>query len=114
MSLRRFERGSMVAMSARMRFAVLIVAACTPHPQPEPSRTDVLEIQAAQNPDLDLLIVVDDSPSMLDKQQAFNQVFPVFVDQLASIPGGMPNVHLGIASTDMGTKGSASAMPAPQ
>jgi hypothetical protein len=30
------------------------------------------------------------------------------------IPGGLPNVHIGIASTDMGTKGSASAIPATQ
>jgi hypothetical protein len=98
----------------RIVFVMVLACACRPIPAIDPMRSDVLEIQAVQNPDLDLLIVVDDSRGMLDKQQAFARAFSVFVDEVASVPGGLPNVHIGIASTDMGTKGSASPTPAPQ
>ena len=78
---------------------------------PEPVRTQVLTYKAIANPDLDLLFVIDDSPSMLDKQVALKAAFPMLVAQLSSINGGVPNLHLGVVSSDMGTKGSAVATP---
>jgi hypothetical protein len=72
---------------------------------------EVLNVKAVQNPDLDLLFVIDDSASMADKQNALIDAFPQFVAQLATIDGGMPNIHLGVISSDMGTKGSAVEQP---
>jgi hypothetical protein len=96
----------------------LLLGACGPVEPPDPdaapvTRSDVLTVRALPNRDLDLLFIVDDSPSMLDKQAAVRAAFPAFVEQLASFEGGMPNLHLGVVSTDMGTKGSAVALPGP-
>src|SRR5690242_10751748 len=46
------------------------------------SRETVLEIPATPASDLDLLFVVDDSPSMLDKQTNLANNFPNFIDRL--------------------------------
>ena len=76
---------------------------------PAVQRTLVVTSKALANPDLDLLFVVDDSPSMIDKQISLKAAFPMLVAQLSSVTGGVPNLHLGVVSTDMGTKGSAVA-----
>ncbi|MEO7095793.1 MAG: hypothetical protein ABI175_21215 [Polyangiales bacterium] len=104
-------------MSVRTALAALLLtSACSP-PDPEPpdampdapdiQRTQVLTYKAIANSDLDLLFVIDDSPSMLDKQASLKAAFPMLVAQLSSVTGGVPNLHLGVVSSDMGTKGSA-------
>lgn len=54
-------------------------------------------------PNLDLLFVVDDSPSMIEKQTAFRAALPALVEQLATLDGGVPNLHVAVASSDLGT-----------
>ncbi|MEJ7598098.1 MAG: hypothetical protein WKG01_09340 [Kofleriaceae bacterium] len=76
-------------------------------------RSEVLMIKAVANPDLDLLFVIDDSASMADKQAALATAFPAFLAELATIEGGPPNLHIGVISSDMGTKGSAVEEPGP-
>jgi hypothetical protein len=103
--------------------SLLCLAACpdpiAPPPEvppdaaPELQRTDVLLVKAKQNPDLDLLLVIDDSPSMLDKQNALTRALPALQAQLAAIPGGVPNLHIGVVTSDMGTSSSGGAPPAP-
>ncbi len=51
---------------------------------------------------VDILFVVDNSASMAQEQQALTQTFPQFVDMLASMSGGMPDVHIGVISSDLG------------
>src|SRR5689334_17316909 len=80
---------------------------------PMDGRTTVVELPATVNRDLDLLFLVDDSPSMLDKQQNLVNNFPTFIDQLQRTPGGLPNLHIGVVTSDMGTKASGSATPGP-
>ena len=99
-----------------LALAPMCLVACDPvHVDPPDTtpRSEVLSVKAVPNPDLDLLFVIDDSASMTDKQNAFTQAFPAFLAQLATIPGGMPNLHLGVVSSDMGTKGSAVEEPGP-
>lgn len=108
-------------MRARPALAALLLASACHDPDPdlldampdgpETSRTQVLTYKALANPDLDLLFVIDDSPSMIDKQTSLKAAFPMLVAQLSSITGGVPNLHLGVISTDMGTKGSAVTVP---
>lgn len=76
-------------------------------------RPQVAEIYATPNRDLDLLFVIDDSPSMTDKQSNLVANFPNFINALNALPGGLPNLHLGVVSTDMGTKGKVVAQPGP-
>src|SRR5512144_2911376 len=104
--------------------SLLGVLACFPEPSDPPpppdaappaevQRADVLLVKAKQNPDLDLLLVIDDSPSMLDKQNALTRALPALQSQLAAIPGGVPNLHVGVVTSDMGTSSSGGLAPAP-
>ena len=63
---------------------------------------EVLVMPTMPTHDLDLLFVIDDSPSMLDKQVNLRAAFPHFMDQLTSLPNGLPNVHIGVVTSDMG------------
>jgi hypothetical protein len=74
-------------------------------------RQTVAEITTSRA--LDLLFVIDDSGGMADHQARLAQSFPVLVNELASQAGGLPDLHVGVISTDMGTKASGSASPAP-
>jgi hypothetical protein len=43
--------------------------------------------------------VVDDSSGMLEEQQKY---LPLLVRQLEELPGGLPSLHVGVVSTDLG------------
>jgi len=74
---------------------------------------EVTVMRAVPNPDLDLLFVIDNSPSTADKQASLVENFPRFIDRLAQLDGGLPNLHIGVVTSDMGTQGSAVATPGP-
>jgi len=73
----------------------------------------VLDLPAIPNPDVDILFVIDNSPSMTDKQNAMIESFPKMMDALQSLPGGLPNIHIGVVTSDMGTKGSFDSQAGP-
>ncbi|WP_428261916.1 hypothetical protein [Haliangium sp.] len=54
--------------------------------------------------DVDILFVIDDSESMGEEQASLIKNFPGFIAKLQSIQGGLPNIHIAIASTDMGAQ----------
>jgi hypothetical protein len=80
---------------------------------PQQGRVEYKDIPVTVNRDIDILFVVDDSPSMLDKQTNLKANFPNFINVLNTIEGGLPNVHLGVVTSDMGTKGADDAQPGP-
>jgi hypothetical protein len=51
--------------------------------------------------DIDILFVIDNSPSTSDKQAKFAANFPRFIEALDRFPGGRPNVHIGVVSSTM-------------
>src|SRR5262245_47620406 len=57
------------------------------------------------NYDLDILFVIDDSPSMEDERANLKRNLPVFMNVLKSLPGGLPDVHIGVISTSLGVVG---------
>jgi hypothetical protein len=75
-----------------------------------PDLVQVALISATLSQDLDLLFVIDDSPSMLDKQTNLKNSFPVF---LSAFGTAIPNVHIGVITTDMGALGDDDASPGP-
>jgi hypothetical protein len=103
-------------MILRGTIAIALVTACgggqTPHFDAgvDPHQP-VAEVPVTVNRDIDLLFVIDDSPSMLDKQNNLANNFPNFVNVLNTVEGGLPNIHLGVVTTDMGTKASGSPTP---
>src|SRR4051794_18708677 len=54
------------------------------------------------NRNVDLLFLIDDSSSMKLSQDNLRRNFPAFMMKLKNLPGGLPNVHIAIASSDMG------------
>ncbi len=69
---------------------------------PTPSRQQNLDQPISSNRDVDILFVVDNSDSMADKQDTLLANFPLFIQVLQNIPGGLPNVHIGVTSSDVG------------
>lgn len=51
---------------------------------------------------LDLLLMVDNSPSMQAKQDVLRRNFSLLLAELRRLPGGLPDLHLGVVSSDLG------------
>jgi len=51
---------------------------------------------------LDLLFMIDDSASMAPLQAQMTASFPAFIDTLKHLPGGLPDLHLGVISSNLG------------
>ncbi len=52
---------------------------------------------------VDILFQIDNSHSMAVHQERVKQNFPVLMDTLAHMSGGLPNVHIGVVTSDLGT-----------
>lgn len=75
---------------------------------PDQETVEVKNIPANVNRDLDILFLIDKSPTMADEQAALTANFPRFMRVLEQIEGGLPNVHIGVISQDIGAGGVAS------
>jgi hypothetical protein len=71
-------------------------------PDVVPSMTDKSTVSLVVNRNVDLLFLIDDSSSMKLSQDNLRRNFPAFMTALKNLPGGLPNVHIAIASSDMG------------
>ena len=67
---------------------------------PKQDKVEVKRIPVKINRNIDILWVVDNSKSMDGEQAALIANFPAFIDVLESIEGGLPNVHMGVVSTN--------------
>ncbi len=52
---------------------------------------------------VDLLFVIDNSGSMAGEQAALRANFPALVSTLRNMYGGLPDLHIGVTTTDLGT-----------
>src|SRR5262245_32960590 len=80
---------------------------------PEQGRVETKDIPVNFNRNVDILFVIDDSPSMADKQKNLADNFPNFINVLNTIQGGLPDVHIGVVTSDMGTFGASNQAPGP-
>jgi len=68
--------------------------------------TPVIEVMTPiivkTNRQVDILFVVDNSTSMDDEQASLTTNFPKFINRLTTVQGGLPDVHLGVISSDVG------------
>jgi hypothetical protein len=72
---------------------------------PDQNGVEKKEIPVNIHRDLDLLFLIDKSPTMTDEQAALTASFPRFIGVLRQIEGGLPNLHLGVISQDIGAGG---------
>jgi len=89
-----------------------LLAGC---PDREVSRVDPLQdnvldkdIPVNLNRNLDILFVIDNSLSMAAEQASLAANFPQFINVLQQIEGGLPDVHIGVVSSNMGAAGASS------
>ncbi len=93
--------------------ALVVLAACSEPVVVVGQLQEMASLKAVPDRDLDILFVVDNSESMLDNQAALAASFPKMMDVLAQLDGGLPNLHIGVVTSDMGTKGSQVDLPGP-
>ena len=72
---------------------------------PVPGNVVKLTIPVKLNRNIDILFVIDDSGSMGEEQASLARNFPAFINVLNTIPGGLPDVHIGVVSSNVGTGG---------
>jgi hypothetical protein len=85
--------------------AVAAVCGCPHRPLPaerQPVGPKRPTVYAATNRNVDLLFLIDDSSSMRLSQDNLRRNFPVLMQQLENLPGGLPNIHVAVVSSDMG------------
>ncbi len=70
---------------------------------PDPAPVWIATLPQSVERDLDILFVIDDSGSMADEQALLQAQFSALMQTLRDMRGGLPNVHIGVASTDLGT-----------
>ncbi|HEX5063254.1 MAG TPA: hypothetical protein VFV99_27950 [Kofleriaceae bacterium] len=74
------------------------------------TREQVALVPATARRDLDLLFVTDDSPGGLELQTSLKAAFPAFLGEL-TLREQLPNLHIGVASTDIGAQGAEDTQP---
>jgi hypothetical protein len=58
--------------------------------------------QSGINRNVDVVFMVDDSSSMELLQSKLTAAFPAYIDALKALPGGLPNLHIGVVSSSLG------------
>src|ERR1700722_5996134 len=90
------------AASTRMiGLALLGAVGCAP-PGPEAKTESVTRAATAGAGNVDILVMVDNSSSMMSMQQKMITQFPAFISSLEALPMGLPNIHLAVVSSDLG------------
>jgi hypothetical protein len=69
---------------------------------PSQDKAELKEVPVNINRKVDILFVIDDSGSMGDEQANLIRNFPEFIEVLQTIEGGLPDVHIGVVSTNVG------------
>ena len=73
--------------------------------EPIPENVEKKTIPVKLNRNIDLLFMVDNSGSMIEEQASLTTNFPAFINVLNTIEGGLPDVHIGVISSNVGTGG---------
>jgi hypothetical protein len=72
---------------------------------PQQGKVEYKDIPVTVNRDVDILFVIDNSGSMGEEQTSLIANFPKFIQVLETIEGGLPNAHIAVINSDMGTGG---------
>ena len=81
---------------------------------PAQGRVEYKDIPVTVNRNIDILFMVDNSNSMADKQTNLKANFGNFISVLTTIQGGLPDLHIGVVSSDLGGRGAAETVASGQ
>jgi hypothetical protein len=70
---------------------------------------DASPVDAGRGRAVDILFMIDNSSEMTSMQQKFIAQLPTFVSTLENLPGGLPDVHIAVVSSDMGAPGDSAS-----
>src|SRR6266404_413288 len=91
---------------ATLAVAVMLGAASCRSSSDEPpaitERTVTEVFQWRARPAFDLLFVVDNAPATAGLQTKLADAFPRFMNVLKNLPGGLPDLHVAVVSSNMG------------
>ena len=76
-------------------------------PPPPDGLTVVATIPATPNRALDLLLVIDDAGPVVKEQGSLASALPRSIQVLNQLPGGLPDLHVGVVTTNVGSGGVA-------
>jgi hypothetical protein len=98
-----------VAFAATIAGAIVatsLLSGCPDRPIAEVSQTQVGQSKKfiPITTDIDILFVIDDSPSTKDKQDVFAANFGNFVQALDGFATGRPNLHIGVVTSSIDIK----------
>lgn len=65
-----------------------------------------MEIPIGGTNQIDVLFVIDNSPAMAGKTERVAAHMTAFADVMATLVGGVPDLHVGVITADLGTTGS--------
>src|SRR4051812_13339228 len=92
--MRQLNRAGIAVMAS-----AVVMGACAP------DNADALQTETRaviSNRNLDVLFMIDNSSSMLLSQTNLLRNIPTFMKVLEDLPGGLPNIHVAVVSSDMG------------
>jgi len=69
---------------------------------PEQGKVENIDLPANPTSDVDILFLIDNSGSMSEEQSSLRANFGKFMNVLSTLEGGMPNVHIGVATSSLG------------
>jgi hypothetical protein len=69
---------------------------------PTQDSVEIKDIPGVINRAIDIVFLVDKSPTMEDEQESLAANFPRFIEVLETIEGGLPELHLGVITQDIG------------
>ncbi len=94
-------------MIMRRSLFLLLVTGCIDRPittlEPVQAKVEVMDIPARPFPGADILFVIDNSGSMKEEQDSLKANFGKMMTVLETLDGGMPDVHIGVVTSDLGT-----------
>jgi hypothetical protein len=90
-----------------------LLLACVDHalvaPNPMPEQETDTYVPVGVNRKVDILFMIDNSLSMREEQENLARNFPAFIDELRKIEGGLPDVRIGVVTSDLGAGALASS-----
>ncbi|HEY4056637.1 MAG TPA: hypothetical protein VGM39_08510 [Kofleriaceae bacterium] len=96
---------------ARLALACALLGGCTlthdDPPKPLPDMVEVGTYAALPTTKLDVLFQIDNSAGTADIQKTFAAAVPDFIAALDASPGGRPDLHIGVVTSDLGVTGSS-------